>query len=140
VPAIRSRDNPGHGWALALFDLTCCIKVLISTSDPDSSLHRAAPRGLEIRHLAALVAVATEQFLDDGARSICPRPVLRARVARLERAVGTPLLSYERGSTQAHLTEAGRLMLSHAEAVLARLEAARADVAATVEGRRCAGS
>ena len=84
------------------------------------------------------MAVVRERSLEQAARSICPRRVLRARVARLERAVGASLLTYEPGSTQAHLTEAGRLLLAHAEAVLARLEAARADVAATVQQRRFA--
>jgi DNA-binding transcriptional LysR family regulator len=104
--------------------------------DSDSRLNARPWRGLQLRHLAALVALAREPSLPVAARSICPRSVLRGRVSGLERTVGARLLTHEHDAPQACLTDAGRLMLAHAEAVMARLQAARADLAAQVENPR----
>ncbi|WP_415847066.1 LysR substrate-binding domain-containing protein, partial [Tsukamurella strandjordii] len=48
------------------------------------------------------------------------------QLTTLEREAGTPLL--ERTGRSVRLTEAGRLLVGHADAVLARLEQARADL------------
>jgi DNA-binding transcriptional LysR family regulator len=56
------------------------------------------------------------------------QPAVSQQVARLEREVGTPLVVRQARGTA--LTEAGTLLVAHADAVADRLDAARQDVAA----------
>src|SRR5262249_54500524 len=50
------------------------------------------------------------------------------------RIVGTKLIERPGGPRAVSLTDAGRLVLRHAEAIVARLQAAQADVQAMIEG------
>src|SRR5215210_522545 len=55
-------------------------------------------------------------------------------LAALERVVGQRLVERARGGGPLRLTETGELVLQHADAILARLKAAQADVAALAGG------
>ncbi|MGV2386539.1 MAG UNVERIFIED_CONTAM: LysR family transcriptional regulator, partial [Thermobifida fusca] len=56
------------------------------------------------------------------------QPAVSHHIARLEAEVGTPLVV--RHGRGVRLTEAGRVLVGHAEAVLARLDTAEEEVAA----------
>jgi molybdate transport repressor ModE-like protein len=91
--------------------------------------------GIELRHLAALDAVAREgSFRRAAAKLGYVQSAISQQIAALERAVGQRLVERSRGGSSVHLTEAGELVLQHADAILARLKAAQADVAALSEG------
>jgi len=90
------------------------------------ALHRT-----EIKHLAALAAVAKEPSFRAAARRLgCTQSVLIRHVAELERAFGTRLVDRAPRIGSLGLTEAGKLILVHANIVLARVDAARADLRA----------
>jgi molybdate transport repressor ModE-like protein len=91
--------------------------------------------GIELRHLAALDAVAREgSFRRAAAKLGYVQSAISQQIAALERAVGQRLVERSRGGGSVRLTEAGELVLQHADAILARLKAAQADVAALSEG------
>src|SRR5207244_11763535 len=56
------------------------------------------------------------------------------QIAQLERSVGVRLVDRPGGPRQVDLTDAGRLLLRHAESIVAQLDAAKADMAALAEG------
>jgi DNA-binding transcriptional LysR family regulator len=58
------------------------------------------------------------------------------QIARLERAVGSPLLERPGGPRRVRLTPVGEALALHARAVLDRLRAAQADIAAIRAGER----
>jgi molybdate transport repressor ModE-like protein len=90
---------------------------------------------LELRHLAALTAVADEGSLSGAARRLgYTQPAVSQQIANLERVFGLRLLERPRGPGRATLTEAGRVLLGHSNAVRARLDAAAADLRALQEG------
>jgi molybdate transport repressor ModE-like protein len=92
--------------------------------------------GIELRHLAALEAVAREGSFRGAARSLgYVQSAISGQIAALERAVGRRLVERTRGGGRIELTEAGHLVLQHSEAILARLHAAEADVAALASGQ-----
>ena len=91
--------------------------------------------GIELRHLAALQAVAEEgTFRGAAARLGYTQSAISQQIATLERLVGAKLIERPGGPRAVYLTEAGLLLLRHAEAIIARLRAAQADVAAMLEG------
>ena len=91
--------------------------------------------GIEIRHLAALQAVAEEgTFRGAASRLGYTQSAISQQIATLERLVGAKLIERPGGPRAVFLTDAGRLVLRHAEAIMARLKAAEADVAAMVAG------
>jgi DNA-binding transcriptional LysR family regulator len=91
--------------------------------------------GIELRHLAALEAVAEEaSFRGAAARLGYTQSAISQQIATLERLVGAKLIERPGGPRAVSLTDAGRLVLLHAEAIMARLKAAEADVAAIVDG------
>jgi molybdate transport repressor ModE-like protein len=91
--------------------------------------------GIELRHLAALEAVASEgSFRRAAARLGYVQSAISQQIASLERTVGQRLVERSRGGAGIELTEAGRLVLQHSDAILARLKAAQADVEALLEG------
>jgi molybdate transport repressor ModE-like protein len=91
--------------------------------------------GIELRHLAALEAVAREGSFGRAAEALgYTQSAVSQQVAALERIVGDRLVERPGGPRKVSLTESGRLLLRHAEAITARLEAAHADLAALREG------
>jgi molybdate transport repressor ModE-like protein len=91
--------------------------------------------GIELRHLAALGAVAREGSFRRAATSLgYVQSAISQQIAALERAVGQRLVERTRGGARIELTEAGELVLQHSDAILARLKAAQADVAALAAG------
>ena len=91
--------------------------------------------GIELRHLAALEAVAREGSFRRAAASLgYVQSAISQQIAALERVVGQRLVERARGGGPLRLTETGELVLQHADAILARLKAAQADVAALADG------
>jgi molybdate transport repressor ModE-like protein len=91
--------------------------------------------GLEVRHLAALKAIANEgSFARAAAHLGYTQSAVSQQIAALERIVGARLLERPPGRRPAGLTQTGELVLRHAEAMLARVKAAQADVAALAGG------
>ena len=96
---------------------------------PDSWL------GVELRHLAALQAVAAAGSFGRAAQELgYTQSAVSQQIATLERIVGERLIERPGGPRPVTLTEAGRLLLRHAESIMARLQAAQADLAALSSG------
>src|SRR5919204_1782760 len=91
--------------------------------------------GIELRHLLALEAVAREGSFGKAATSLgYTQSAVSQQIAMLERIVGQRLIERPGGPRPVSLTEAGRLLLTHAEAIAARLAAAQADLNALGDG------
>jgi DNA-binding transcriptional LysR family regulator len=91
--------------------------------------------GVELRHLAALQALALEgSFGRAAVRLGYTQSAISQQIAALERAVGERLVERPGGPRPVTLTEAGRVLVAHADAIVARLSAAQADIAALREG------
>ena len=91
--------------------------------------------GLELRHLIALKAIAEEGTFGRAAASLgYTQSAISQQIAMLERIVGQKLIDRPGGPKQVSLTEAGELLLRHADAIAARLQAAQADLAALDAG------
>jgi DNA-binding transcriptional LysR family regulator len=97
--------------------------------EPDSWL------GVEVRHLAALQALAAERSFGRAARRLgYTQSAVSQQIATLERIVGERLVERPGGPRPVSLTEAGELLLRHAESIVARLKAAQADLHALRAG------
>lgn len=82
---------------------------------------------LELRHLQVLCAIAQEGSLAAAARTLhFAQPTVTYHLATLEAHFATQLAHRSPGGTE--LTEAGRTLLPHAEAVLARVRLAEQQV------------
>jgi molybdate transport repressor ModE-like protein len=91
--------------------------------------------GVELRHLAALAAVAEEGSFGRAARRLgYTQSAVSQQIAQLEKLVGATLLERPGGPRAVSLTDGGRLLLRHADAIVARLHAAQADMAALLAG------
>ncbi len=91
--------------------------------------------GVELRHLAALEAVAQEGSFGGAARRLgYTQSAVSQQIAQLEKVVGAKLVERPGGPRAVSLTDAGRLLLRHADAIVARLAAAQADMAALQAG------
>jgi len=103
------------------------ILVLIST--PDRWL------GVELRHFAALQALASEGSFGRAAERLgYTQSAVSQQIATLERIVGEKLVERPGGPRPISLTEAGELLLRHADSIVARLQAAQADLHALQAG------
>jgi DNA-binding transcriptional LysR family regulator len=91
--------------------------------------------GVELRHLAALQAVAEEESFGRAAERLgYTQSAVSQQIQALERIVGQRLVERPGGPRRVSLTEAGELLLRHAAGIVARLQAAQADLAAFAEG------
>jgi DNA-binding transcriptional LysR family regulator len=91
--------------------------------------------GVELRHLLALVAIAEHGSFGRAAVSLgYTQSAVSQQIAALERAVGERLVERPGGPRPVSLTEAGQLLHRHAEAIVARMQAAQADLAAFSDG------
>jgi DNA-binding transcriptional LysR family regulator len=92
---------------------------------------------LELRHLAALVAVAEAGTFGRAAQALgYTQSAVSQQVAALERAVGAPVFDRPGGPRPVRLTAAGEVLLEHARNVLSILRGAAADVEALTTGDR----
>ncbi len=94
---------------------------------------RSDPSGrwqsIEIRHLAALAAVAREGSFSRAAdRLDYVQSAISGQIAHLEQVVGIRLLERASGTPIVELTRAGEVLLRHTDEILARFETAYADV------------
>ena len=91
--------------------------------------------GVELRHLAALQALAAEGSFGRAAQRLgYTQSAVSQQIATLERIVGEKLVERPGGPRPSSLTEAGELLLRHAESIVARLQAAQADLHALRSG------
>src|ERR687884_2208266 len=91
--------------------------------------------GVELRHFLALEAVAREGSFGKAAAALgYTQSAVSQQIAMLERQVGQKLIERPGGPRPVSLTEAGRLLLTHAEAIAARVAAAQADLSALGDG------
>jgi len=92
--------------------------------------------GVEVRHLAALDAIATHGSFSAAAAELgYTQSAVSQQIATLERRVGRRLLERGGGSRHVELTEAGRLVQRHAREIVRRLAAAEADLGALEAAR-----
>lgn len=93
------------------------------------------PRAMELRHLRYFVAVAELENVSRAALTLhVSQPALSRQIRDLEEELGFPLL--QRSAKSVTLTEAGRVFLGEARAVLQRTEQAVAAARAAATGRR----
>ena len=91
--------------------------------------------GVELRHFLALEAVAREGSFGKAAKALgYTQSAVSQQIAMLERLVGQKLVERPGGPKPVSLTEAGQLLLTHAESIAARVAAAQADLAALGDG------
>ncbi|RHW23888.1 LysR family transcriptional regulator [Nocardioides immobilis] len=84
----------------------------------------------ELRHLAALDAIATEGTFGRAATRLgYTQSTLSQQIAALERAVGGPVFDRPGGPRPARITPLGRVVLEHARTMLAAADAAGEDIA-----------
>src|SRR5262245_16060754 len=84
---------------------------------------------LDVKQLRVLREVAEHGSFSAAADALnYTQPAVSQQIAALERQAGTTLV--DRTSRGVHLTEAGRTLVSHAEAILTRLAAAEAELEA----------
>ena len=103
--------------------------MLILITEPDRWL------GVELRHFAALQALASEGSFGRAAERLgYTQSAVSQQIATLERIVGERLVERPGGPRPISLTEAGELLLRHADSIVARLQAAQADLHALQTG------
>jgi molybdate transport repressor ModE-like protein len=91
--------------------------------------------GVEMRHLAALDAIARTRSFSGAARELgYTQSAVSQQVALLERIVGERLVERSGGPRPVSLTAAGEVLLRHGRRVVDQLAAARADLAAWSAG------
>jgi DNA-binding transcriptional LysR family regulator len=107
------------------------------SADPADS--HARWQTVEVRHLAALAAVAREgSFRRAADRLGYVQSAISGQIAHLERSAGTRLVERASGTPTVRLTSAGLVLLSHIDEIIARLNAAHAELNSLAE--RTAGT
>ena len=92
--------------------------------------------GIELRHFAALAAVADERSFRRAADRLgYVQSAISRQIAYLEQLTGERLIERSQGPKPVQLTEAGELLLNHANDILATIEAAKADIGDLQGGR-----
>jgi DNA-binding transcriptional LysR family regulator len=92
--------------------------------------------GVELRHFAALEAVAQERSFRRAADHLgYVQSAVSHQIASLEQLVGERLVERARGHAPVLLTPAGELLLKHANGILAQMRAARADLGLLADGQ-----
>jgi DNA-binding transcriptional LysR family regulator len=92
--------------------------------------------GVEVRHLAALQAVAeTRSFVAAGAQLGYSQSAISLQIAALERIAGTRLLDRPGGRRPVALTPAGEQIMHHARRIVDQIRVAEADLSALASGR-----
>jgi DNA-binding transcriptional LysR family regulator len=92
--------------------------------------------GVEMRHLAALDAIASERSFSRAARKLgYTQSAVSQQLALLERIVGERLVERPGGPRPVSLAPAGEVLLRHARRVVDQLGAAQTDLAAWSAGR-----
>src|SRR5262249_32802816 len=133
VPRVHARSAPARAGAspdaangrvrMPLNATIRAVGMQPDRSDQDPWL------GVEIRHLAALRAVAEEGTFGAAALRLgYAQSAISQQIAALERHVGRRLFDRPGGSRPVTLTRAGELLLEHAESIMTRLAAARIDL------------
>jgi len=93
-------------------------------------------RSVELKHLRALSAVARlGSFWAASEELKSSLSTVSDHIAALEALIGQRLIERSRGRRTVRLTEAGRLLQGHADAIEARLHAAQADFRVFAAGR-----
>ena len=93
-------------------------------------------RSVEIKHLRALGAIAdTGTFWAASEQLNSSLSTVSDHITALEALIGERLIERSRGRRTVELTEAGRVLLGHAEAIESRLRAAEADFHAYAAGQ-----
>ena len=91
--------------------------------------------GLDLRHLVALKTIADEGSFGKAAERLgYTQSAVSQQIQTLERIVGLRLVERPGGPRPISMTEAGRILLRHADAIQARLLAAKADMQALEAG------
>ena len=91
--------------------------------------------GLDLRHLAALRAIAEQGSFKGAAHALGYTPsAISQQITSLERTIGSRVVVREHGRRALGLTEAGVIMLRHLNAIEARLDTARTEIAALATG------
>jgi DNA-binding transcriptional LysR family regulator len=92
--------------------------------------------GVELRHFAALAAIASEGSFRGAADQLgYVQSAVSQQLAALEKLVGTRLVERSRGMAPPALTPAGETLLHHAGDVLAQVSAAKADLGRLTDGQ-----
>lgn len=95
------------------------------------------PPPWDTRSLVALLAVVDTGTFSAAALHLgYTQSAVSQQIAGLERSVGSPLLVRPGGPRKVRLTPVGESLVVHARAVVARLHAAQADIAALLAGER----
>jgi DNA-binding transcriptional LysR family regulator len=95
--------------------------------------------GVEVRHLAALLAVSQERSFGRAARRLgYSQSAISGQIASLERIVGERLVDRSRGRSAVALTPAGNVLAKHAVLVTVQLEEARTELKSVRDAGRIA--
>lgn len=107
----------------------------LSIAPPARAILPEALSDVSLRQLLSFRAVATEGSFHGAADALdYTQSAVSQHVMALEAALGVRLLDRSRGRRTVTLTEGGRLLLRHVEAITDRLQAARADLLAYAAG------
>lgn len=83
----------------------------------------------EFRHLEALLSVGRTHSFSTAATELgYSQSAVSQQIARLERILGITLVERTRGHRRVSLTDAGEVLMHHAEVIAARLTSATADI------------